>query len=1433
MPAASDASVSARLRTLAGQALTADRLWAESRLAALDARLQRGAPSDRMALEITGRLEASAQEAERRSKLPLRIAYPEQLPVSGARDAILEALARHRCLVLTGETGSGKTTQLPKMLVEAGYGRRGRIAITQPRRVAAIAIADRLRDELQASEALVSHSVRFDDRSGPDTILRVMTDGLLLAELTGDPLLSRCDAVVVDEAHERSLTIDLLLGLLRRLRERRPDLVLVVSSASIAAERFAEYLGDGGASAPVVAVAGRTFPVEVRWRPPVDEDCGYLGAAVEALRSIHATEGAGDCLCFLPTERDILEADRRLRELPGAVVLPLFSRLTPGEQQRVFRPHAARKLILATNIAETSLTIPGIRFVVDTGLVRLKRYHAASRTERLPIEPTSQASCLQRAGRAGRIEAGVCIRLFGEEDFANRDPFVMPEIQRSNRAGVLLTCIDLGIEDPERFPWLDPPAEHAWRQARLLLEELGALTGSDRSEGEAFADQRSQRPSLTGMGRALAAIPADPQIGRILLGGVLEGVPHEACTIAALLSIQDPRVRPVGLEAKADAAHRQFTHEAGDLASVLKLWARFAEAPSAGSRSRLCESGFLGYRRMREWADVRHQLWSSLRQTPQGRQLPAQGFIAENWPLDRVHRAVLSGMLGNVLMYDAHERAYRAGGDRLLHVHPGSALRAGKSDDGRKGPPPLPWLVACEIVQTSRLFARLCAPIDPEWVIALGGDRIKRRHHQAQWSPQRQQVVCLETVTWKGLPVRSGRQVPFERIDPAAATALFVREALVNEDSGIRDDGILAVLAENRQVLAEVRHLRDRLRDPALLVDETWLEEWYRERLGLPPAPTLATAAAAVPSSDAPPAPAAGAVAPSAPEVPAPAIASTAALRRHLHASGKDRLRLELSMVVGAQALERAGKLFPTQVLLGGQRLQLRYRFAPGDADDGATLELREAELARIDAGLLAAAVPGWLPAMVEAWLLALPKDARRELIPLARTAQELAEAIGREDAGTAPGAALYRRLCERLGRIPPLDAQVLPPWTRLRLILRDEQGTVLYQGRDHDALALQAGAAPDRLARLRLAWETAPTSTWPGDCPWQVEEAGVRGVVALGRTRDQHGQVAVRRTVYATESAASAWHQDGLFASLEAALASELEAWALREMPAGPKAVVESALGARLGLIRRQLGLSALAELATSPIRTHAVWQEQLLLARSRLAEAQTQVERWLPILADRVQGLRRQLGLGARSPAALAGVVLAQQALQRLLGPGWPLRRPFASHAGLESLVAAYAGHLEQLRTRPEDARRRSQRAQDLIESFDAELGLDAGRWCQALGLMPQLRELAGGLETCLALLLAPTSGSGAGWAEERLRTGLTVLARSLDAQRRRIREMRDQLLDARPLAERQGLPRRTRTLEQLDRAIKGLPDLSLGADLAQQVVEAQALLARLRSG
>ena len=1438
-----------RLRALLPHVMAVDGWWAQYRFDGLAARVARGQPVERVVGEIAQRLEASAAEVVRRTQLPLTLAYPEHLPVAQRREEILAVLAQHRVVVLTGETGSGKTTQLPKLLLEAGYGRRGLIALTQPRRVAAVAMAARIREETSAGERVVAHSVRFDDRANGDTLVRVMTDGLLLAEAVNDPNFLRYDAIVIDEAHERSLNIDLLLGLLVLVRRRRPDLAVVVSSASIAAERFAAYLsGDGSPSlpetsgsptaniVPIIAVTGRTFPVEIRHQPPADEDIGYLGAALSAIRGLHDAGESGDVLCFLPTERDILEARRRLHEVPGMDVLPLFGRLTPQEQQRVFSSSRQRKVILATNIAETSLTIPGIRYVIDTGLARFKRYQASSRIERLPVEAISQASCIQRAGRAGRVEAGICIRLYRAEDFALRDPFTSPEILRSNLAGVVLSCLSMGLGDPEQFPWLDAPSSHAWHQARGLLDELGAFSlltevrgpmsevgerssPTSPTSAESQVTNRSPKSNvgandsgprtsdigqkLSPLGRQLAAIPADPQVARILLAGIADEVPHEACTIAAFLSVQDPRVRPVGSEAKADAAHRRFVHEAGDLATVLKLWDAYQDAGSNSARARLCDQGFLGYRRMREWADVRHQLWHSLRDGRRGKPLPPAGFASDAWPLDRIHRAVLAGMLGNVLLYDPEERCYRGAGDRRLHVHPGSALKAGKADDGKRAPVPPQWLVACEVVETSRLYARLCAPIDPRWVIDLAGERVKRRHRDPHWHPARKQVVCRETVTWKGLPLIEGRLIPYERVDPVDATRVFVTQALVAEgDDSAQIEREFPFIAANRAIARKARGLRDRLRDPSLQVDDAQVVAFYHLRLG-------------VGQGD------------------APVVASTDALRRFISTHGIQRLTMTLSDVVEHALAEQADHIAPLRAVMGGVSLRLTYVFAPTDVTDGTTLEMYEKQLAQVDSLALDWLVPARLEETIDAFLQQIRKDVRRKLIPFAETvtalAQEIAPQRGRMPLVTALTVALARRLGSVVG---VLDATALPTHLRLRFLIRDDKGVEVYSGRDPRFLAAQVAAAGDRLRLVRAEWETVPSTVWPGDCPLTATIHRITGYLAVVRDRDASGVVASRRAVFSSAPAAAAWHDDGIDAALEAAHDQALVAVATAPITSRSTRC-ERVFAQRPGLLRRHCALMILWSCERSTVRDQAAFTALSERAGLALQAAAAGIDGLLDQIAERYDTLRNRLRQGAKSLAMATVARGVASHLELLMAPGWIMRLTWPALQRLPAFLDGLGRRLDGATTRPQDMLRTTERIAALLAAWQEAIAGDT-RLPAALGLSHMLQDLAAIREETL-LGLVSGGGSGAGFSEGRLRDGLATVARRMQGEVGIQRRLRDRMLDVRRSLQR--LPpsvRRDALMAEGDHLLVAFPTLGLAVDLVaeRQQLEAwceRAVLAR----
>ncbi len=1031
-----------------------------------------------------------------------RIEFPVDLPISARAPEIVELLGRHQVLILAGETGSGKTTQIPKMCLAAGGGTRGQIACTQPRRVAALSVSRRVAEELNVTWGReVGCKIRFDDRTGRDTVVKFMTDGMLLAEVQSDPLLRAYDTIILDEAHERSLNIDFLLGHLRNLRFKRPELRIVITSATIDTEVFSKAFDD----APIVQVSGRTFPVEVIYAPldqfgsdaaegdePESraEALHYVDGAVEAVnRILSDRETSGDILVFMPAERDIREACELLegRHLQ-AEVIPLFGRLSQAEQQRIFATSQRRKIIVATNIAETSLTLPGIRFVVDTGLARVSRYVPAARTRRLPIEPVAQSSCDQRKGRAGRVAEGVCIRLYSEQDYNERLRFAQPEIQRANLADVILRMKAFGLGDIERFPFINMPAVKSIRSGYALLEELGALDGEESTAGAGAA----ARP-LTPLGRELARLPVDPTVGRMILQAREEKALHEVLVIAAGLSIQDPRERPMDAREKADAAHRRFVHPDSDFLTLLAIWESFHDELERLSQARLrrfCRDHFLSYTRIREWRDIYAQLLDVLEARKDFKMTSVFDGVA---PADRtpdkiasgspgyraIHRSILSGLLGNIAARDEEGGGFRASHDRRIALFPGSALHV--RDEPRKKPvdtrqgsakgpaPKAPrWIMAAEIMETSRLYARTAARLDPAWALDLGRHLLKVSHSEPFWNVDAGRVMVKQRTRLYGLEMEN-RAVSYGKINPAHATEIFIREALVNDVI----TWPLDFLAHNREVRDELEHLLTRARDTGFLNLDEALYRFYADRLQPGRAPD-------------------------APQDGVSAVPDLVALVRERRGKYPKFLMLAPEDLRDPASIPVDEVAFPAALPLGQSALPLSYTYRPGQPDDGVTLDISPAEAAQLTPIALDWAVPGHLALKVEHYLSSLPKEARRLFVPLAETVKQLAAAVAARDRLTDRREALPDALAACLNERYPLrvDASVwvekpLPAHLCVRIRLVDEKGRELFASRELDELARLladyrrtasakvAQDAPTAWTRAREKWEKPEQSAW------------------------------------------------------------------------------------------------------------------------------------------------------------------------------------------------------------------------------------------------------------------------------------------------------------------------------------------------------------------
>lgn len=961
------------------------------------------------------------------------ITFAESLPVSGKRDEIARAIAAHPVVIVCGETGSGKTTQLPKICLALGRGLgaggAGLIGHTQPRRLAASSTGRRIAEELGTPFGeVVGYKVRFTDNLAPGASVKLMTDGILLAETQTDPLLKAYDTLIIDEAHERSLNIDFLLGYLRQILPKRPDLKLIVTSATIDAERFARHFGSDERPAPVIEVSGRLYPVEVRYRPIADDrpaavrhaegassgrdraksareaERDLMDGIVDAVDEL-CREGPGDVLVFLPGEREIRDAAEALRKHhpPHTEILPLFARLSAAEQERVFKASNARRIVLATNVAETSLTVPGIRYVVDTGLARVKRYSYRNKVEQLQIEPISQAAANQRAGRCGRVADGVCIRLYEESDFAGRARFTDPEILRSSLASVILRMKSLHLSAIESFPFIEPPPGRAIADGYQLLNELGAVDDDN---------------ALTPLGRELARLPLDPRVGRMILAARDQQALREVLVIASALSVQDPRERPVDAQEQADQAHRRFADERSEFLQWLRIWAWFEEAVAHKKSNRqlvdACRQHFLSHLRLREWRDVHSQLLTVVRE--HGWRLNEADATFE-----QIHLSLLTGLLGNIGFKAEDEPHYLGARGIKFHLWPGSALvkKAGR------------WVMAAELVETSRLYARCIAKIEPEWIERIGAHLLKKSLSEPHWEKRPAQVAAFERATLYGLTIYHRRRVAFGRQDPARARELFIRGALVDGEF----DTKLAFFAHNRKLLADIEQLEHKSRRQDVLVDDELIHAFYDQ---------------AIPAG----------------------IHTGAAFERwyrdEVSKSGQpeDKLRLLYLSRDDLMRHEAAGvttELFPKRVTMAGVEMALAYHFEPGSPRDGVTLAVPLFALNQVDARRAEWLVPGMLREKAHLLLKSLPQKLRRHCVPLPEYAAGFVERAGRErfGAGGLVDALIadVREQTQVATKTSDFKLETLPAHLFMNFKVIDEHGRQLAMGRNLAQLRAELGA--------------------------------------------------------------------------------------------------------------------------------------------------------------------------------------------------------------------------------------------------------------------------------------------------------------------------------------------------------------------------------------
>ena len=1033
--------------------LLMDRVRLQRRAREIQQRLRQRKPADRMLRQWESEFNRATQRWKRRTGFRPDVRFPDDLPITAHRERILEALEKHKVIIVCGDTGSGKTTQLPKMALAAGRGRLGRIGCTQPRRLAAVSMARRVAEELQCNLGQqIGYQVRFDDRTKDETVIKFMTDGILLAETTADRSLLQYDTLIIDEAHERSLNIDFILGYLKNLLPKRPDLKVVVSSATLDVESFSRFFN----GAPVITIEGRTYPIEDVFLPSPDPDADVARQVAHAVQWVHELDPHGDMLVFLPGEREIRDAADVLRgkQYANTEILPLFARLTLAEQQRVFTVGGRRRIILATNVAETSITIPGIHYVIDSGLVRINRYQPRRQIQSLQIEPVSQASARQRRGRCGRVAEGLCVHLYSEESLAQSPPFTDPEIRRASLAGVILQMAVLRLPPVDAFPFINPPQRIMVAEGHQTLFEIGAL---------------DDKKNLTELGRELVAFPIDPQIARMIVQAREENVVSELLVLAALLSIQDPRERPAEHESAADQAHRQWQDERSDFHSALRFWNAWqAQRKKTKSNTRLrrwCKSNFVSHRRMVEWQNLFRELADVVVDELRWK-VRISETVHDDCFYDRVLRSVLAGIPMHIGRRG--ERAeYQGTRDRVFYIFPGSGLF--------KATPP--WVVAFSLVETLKLYGRTVAAIEPEWLEKVAPHLCHSSYSDIAWSPEQGFVYARESVTCGGLTILTGRKVHYGRIRPDVAREVFIREGMV--PGNLRSRG--AWLKPHRQMLQTIRNLEQKLRRPDSLLDPQAVFEHFN-RL-----------------------------------VPAD-VCSTRDLDRWLQLNGQI-IGISMEDAMYPQTEPIAPADYPDELMFHGHPFEARYRFAPGEPDDGIVLRCPQRLLAALPSWAPDWLVPGWLPEKVRPLIRSLRKDLRAACNPVQQIVDDFLRGLaeGRIARIQPLTDALADYLTERLRvAVRPTDFDVarLPEHLVMKIAVLDDQGKVLRFIREKpaeiaDAVEVDRSSfwMPSGLYRTGMtAWDSGPL-------PERIalEKSGPREVLGYPAFVDEGRSVGVR----------------------------------------------------------------------------------------------------------------------------------------------------------------------------------------------------------------------------------------------------------------------------------------------------------------------------------
>ncbi|MGV6857797.1 MAG: ATP-dependent RNA helicase HrpA [bacterium] len=1166
-------------------------------------------------------IETSTALHSHRQASPVVISYPEELPVSQKREQLVEAIKNHQVILVCGETGSGKTTQLPKLCLEAGRGRSATIGHTQPRRLAASAVSARLAEEMQTTVGeQVGFKVRFSDKTSPETLVKVMTDGILLAEIQQDRWLNQYDTLIIDEAHERSLNIDFLLGYLKQLLKKRRDLKLIITSATIDAQRIAQHFGN----APIVEVSGRSYPVDILYRPLQNPDSAdgdlSLAEAIDSGIEELQRKGRGDILVFLPGEREIREISHRLRHRHDRMeVLPLYARLPASEQRKIFHPQGRTRVVLSTNVAETSLTVPGIRYVIDAGTARVSRYSWRSKVQRLPIEKISQASANQRSGRCGRLGPGVCIRLYDEEDFANRPEFTDAEILRTNLASVILQMAMLRLGSPEAFPFIDSPDPRLIRDGYRLLEELQAV-------------DRQRR--LTALGKQLGKLPIDPRFGRMLLAAADFGATREVLTIVTALTVQDPRERPYEKRQAADEHHSRFNHPKSDFVSLVHLWSYLEERSESLSQNKmrkLCGKEFISYRRWREWRDTHRQLKLAS-------QTLKLGVNDKEASYENLHRALLTGLLDQVGEKSEKQEFLGCRG-RKFQVFPGSSLA--------KKPPK--WVMAAEITETTRLYARTAAAIQPDWIEQLGTHLLSHHYSEPHWVRSRSRVGAYDRLSLYGLVVAPKKPVNYAAIDAIASREIFIRHALVMDEYKIQH----SVLRHNRQLIDDVETLEAKSRRRDILIDEEDLYRFYDSRL------------------------------------PENITSGTAFEQWYKKPANREKLRLKPEQLKKDDAPGVDPHAFPDTWVHQGLRLPLSYHFEPGSDADGVTLTVPLSILKQIDEARIQWLVPGLIEEKIQAMIRALPKGLRKNFVPAPDFAKATLQAL------TYGERSLPGNLSRVLHKMTGIDVSTeawdleLEPHLMMRLEVIDPQRKVVASGRHLgallDYLKDRKVAPPPPTAQKHI--ERSGITHWEfGELPEFIEckeaEYSIQRYPALCVEKKD---IALR--LFDTQHEARHSHEAGVRQLLLMQLKQEAR-YLDKNLPDMAEHCLKYTSIGHCQTLKQDLLLSTIQQLVfadSPPPRSPETFQEALEACRAGLVSRATEINTLLGPTLQYVHEVQKQLK-GSLPLSWIEAAADIRSQLQNLVYDGFLLATPAAQQRQLPRYMEGIKKRLEKLSHSPD---------------------------------------------------------------------------------------------------------------------------------------------------